>query len=115
MCYAIQNDWFREAVAVRWKEVYDDLKTLPEFVISEAEKNATSYERNFTKWNSLGKRYSPNPTRSLIFLRTRLMLNILLTGSMNVSNGLTTTLPLPIEAQGNTSMRTKSQLIRIMP
>ena len=61
MCYAIQNDWFREAVAVRWKEVYDDVKTLPEFVTSEAEKNAASYERNFTKWNSLGKKVFSEP------------------------------------------------------
>jgi len=61
MCYAIQNDWFREEVAVRWKEVYDDLKTLPEFVTAEAEKNAASYERNFTKWNCLGKKVFSEP------------------------------------------------------
>ena len=61
MCYAIQNDWFREAVAVRWKEVYEDVKALPEFVTSEAEKNAASYERNFTKWNTLGKKVFSEP------------------------------------------------------
>jgi hypothetical protein len=61
MCYAVQNDWFREAVAVRWKEVYNDVKTLPEFVTSEAEKNAASYERNFTRWNSLGKKVFSEP------------------------------------------------------
>lgn len=61
ICYAIQNDWFREEVAVRWKEVYDDLKTLPEFVIAEAEKNAASYDRNFTKWNTLGKKAFSEP------------------------------------------------------
>ena len=61
MCYAIQNDWFREAVTVRWKEIYEDVKTLPEFVTSEAEKNAASYERNFTRWNSLGKKVFSEP------------------------------------------------------
>ena len=61
MCYAIQNDWFREAVSVRWKEVYEDVKTLPEYVTSEAEKNAASYERNFTRWNSLGKKVFSEP------------------------------------------------------
>ena len=54
MCFAIQNDWFIEAVSVRWNEVYDHVKTLPDFVISEAERNAASYDRNFTKWNTLG-------------------------------------------------------------
>ncbi len=61
LCYAIQNDWFREAVAVRWKEIYDDVKTLPQFVTDEAEKNAASYERNFTKWNTLGKKVFSEP------------------------------------------------------
>ena len=61
MCYAIQNDWFREAVTVRWKEIYEDVKTIPEFVTSEAEKNAASYERNFTRWNSLGKKVFSEP------------------------------------------------------
>ncbi len=61
LCYAIQNGWFREAVAVRWKEIYDDVKTLPQFVTDEAEKNAASYERNFTKWNTLGKKVFSEP------------------------------------------------------
>lgn len=61
LCYAVQNDWFREAVAVRWKEVYNDVKTLPQFVTDEAEKNAASYERNFTKWNTLGKKVFSEP------------------------------------------------------
>jgi len=61
LCYAIQNGWFREAVAVRWKEIYNDVKTLPQFVTDEAEKNAASYERNFTKWNTLGKKVFSEP------------------------------------------------------
>lgn len=61
LCYAVHNDWFREAVAVRWKEIYDDVKTLPQFVTDEAKKNAASYERNFTKWNTLGKKVFSEP------------------------------------------------------
>lgn len=61
LCYAVQNDWFRNAVTQRWQEVYERVKTLPEFVTTEAEKNAASYERNFTKWNTLGKKVFSEP------------------------------------------------------
>lgn len=61
LCYAVQNDWFREMVAERWQEVYESVKTLPEFVTAEAEKHADSYERNFTKWNTLGKKVFSEP------------------------------------------------------
>ncbi len=61
LCYAVQNDWFRNAVTQRWQEVYERVKTLPEFVTIEAEKNAASYERNFTKWNTLGKKVFSEP------------------------------------------------------
>ena len=61
MCYAIQNQWFRDAVAARWKEVYDSVKTLSDFVTEEAEKNAASYERNFTRWKTIGKKVFSEP------------------------------------------------------
>ena len=54
-CYALQNDWFREAVTIRWKEVTERIKTLPENVKEEAQKNIRSYVRNFEMWEPLGK------------------------------------------------------------
>lgn len=48
-------------VAERWQEVYESVKTLPEFVTAEAEKHTDSYERNFTKWNTLGKKVFSEP------------------------------------------------------
>ena len=56
-CYALQNDWFREAVSVRWKEVVDQVKSLPDYVKEEAKKNMRSYMRNFEMWDPLGKEY----------------------------------------------------------
>lgn len=56
-CYALQNDWFREAVAVRWKEVSEKVKTLPDFVKEEAQKNMRSYVRNYNMWTPLGKEF----------------------------------------------------------
>ena len=61
LCYAVHSEWFREAVAQRWKEKCEDIKTVPEFVMDEAEKNARSYDRNFTKWNTLGKNVYNEP------------------------------------------------------
>lgn len=55
LSYAIHCDWFREALAERWKEVYSTVKTVPEFIMDEAKNNARSYERNFIKWPTLGK------------------------------------------------------------
>lgn len=59
--WTLRNDWFREMVAERWQEVYESVKTLPEFVTAEAEKHTDSYERNFTKWNTLGKKVFSEP------------------------------------------------------
>ncbi|MGN0614729.1 CotH kinase family protein [Ruminococcus flavefaciens] len=56
-CYALQNDWFREAVAARWKEVSERVKTLPDYVREEAKTNMRSYMRNFEMWEPLGKEY----------------------------------------------------------
>lgn len=56
-CYALQNDWFREAVAVRWKEVAKRVSTLPDYVKEEAQKNMRSYVRNFDMWDPLGKEF----------------------------------------------------------
>lgn len=55
LCYAINCDWFRELLTERWNEKLADIQTLPSFVINEAEQNSDSYDRNFTKWNTLGK------------------------------------------------------------
>ena len=60
-CHALQNEWFREAVAVRWSEIVGQVKTLPEFVTAEAQENVRSYERNFTKWNTIGKKVFSEP------------------------------------------------------
>ena len=60
-CHALQNEWFREAAAERWGEIYEKVKTLPEFVTAEAEENARSYERNFTKWNNIGSKVFSEP------------------------------------------------------
>lgn len=61
MCYAIQNEWFREAVSARWSEVYADIRILPDLIDSEVYKNAASYERNFTKWKTLGQKVFSEP------------------------------------------------------
>ena len=87
MCFAIQNDWFREAVSVRWNEVYDHVKTLPDFVISEAERNAASYDRNFTKWNTLGIKVFCEPDEIASLSTHRLTPSILQIGSIGVSLG----------------------------
>ena len=60
-CHALQNDWFREAVAERWDEMYEEVKTLPAFVTDEAQENARSYDRNITKWNNIGKKVFSEP------------------------------------------------------
>ncbi|WP_303837158.1 CotH kinase family protein [Ruminococcus flavefaciens] len=60
-CHALQNDWFREAVAERWDEMYEEVKALPTFVTDEAQENARSYDRNFTKWNNIGKKVFSEP------------------------------------------------------
>lgn len=60
-CHALQNDWFREAVSARWCEIVERIKTLPDFVTEEAQENSRSYERNFTKWNTLGKKIFSEP------------------------------------------------------
>lgn len=60
-CHALKNDWFREAVAARWSEISERVKTLPDFVINEAQSNSRSYERNFTRWNTLGKKVFSEP------------------------------------------------------
>lgn len=54
-CYALQNDWFREAVTARWKEVSERVKTLPDYVKEEAKTNMRSYIRNFNMWAPRGK------------------------------------------------------------
>ncbi|MDO5558781.1 MAG: CotH kinase family protein [Oscillospiraceae bacterium] len=54
LCYAMKSAWFREAVTERYNEMYDTIKTVPGFVTHEAAANARSYERNFTKWKTLG-------------------------------------------------------------
>ena len=55
--YALQNDWFREAVAVRWREMSEQINTLPDFVKEEAQKNLRSYKRNFDMWEPIKEYY----------------------------------------------------------
>jgi hypothetical protein len=52
---------FVSAVKKRWQEVYPLLRKAPDFLDTEAEVNRASYDRNFTKWNILGKFVWPNP------------------------------------------------------
>ena len=40
----------------RWDEKLAEIETLPDFVRTEASANADSYNRNFTKWNTLGRK-----------------------------------------------------------
>lgn len=56
LCYAIRCDWFREMLQARWDEKFAEIETLPDFVRTEASVNADSYNRNFTKWNTLGRK-----------------------------------------------------------
>lgn len=55
--YALQNNWFREAVAVRWREMSEQVKALPDFVKEEAQKNLRSYIRNFEMWEPVKEYY----------------------------------------------------------
>jgi len=54
LCYAVECDWFRELLKERWNEKLADIQTISDFVVSEAESNLASYDRNFTKWDLLG-------------------------------------------------------------
>lgn len=56
LCYAIRCNWFREMLQARWDEKLAEIEILPDFVRTEASVNADSYNRNFTKWNTLGRK-----------------------------------------------------------
>lgn len=56
LCYAIRCSWFREMLQARWDEKLAEIETLPDFVRTEASVNADSYNQNFTKWNTLGRK-----------------------------------------------------------
>lgn len=56
LCYAIRCDWFRELLKERWNEKVAEIKTVPNFIRNEIDKNSASYDRNFTKWDTLGKK-----------------------------------------------------------
>lgn len=61
LCYALNCDWFREQLTERWNEKVEELRTLPDFITNEAQENAPSYERNFTKWETLGTQVYNEP------------------------------------------------------
>lgn len=71
LCYAIRCDWFREMLKERWEEKLAEIETLPDFVCTEANTNADSYNRNFTKWNTLGRKVY-NETDEAAALKTHL-------------------------------------------
>ena len=71
LCYAIRCDWFREMLKERWEEKLAEIETLPDFVRTEANTNADSYNRNFTKWNTLGRKVY-NETDEAAALKTHL-------------------------------------------
>ena len=55
LCYAMNCDWIRAMIVERWNQKLSEIQTLPEFVTNEAAAHQDSYDRNFTKWNILGK------------------------------------------------------------
>ena len=55
LCYALNCDWLRQMIVERWNEKLSEIQTLPDFVTSEAAVHQDSYDRNFTKWDLLGK------------------------------------------------------------
>lgn len=61
LCYAMENQWFREKVQERWNELSTELEDLPNTVIREAEENYNSYLRNFERWDILGKQVYTQP------------------------------------------------------
>lgn len=54
LCYAVECDWIREMIKIRWNEKVEEIRTISDFVKNEAEQNADSYNRNFETWNLLG-------------------------------------------------------------
>lgn len=61
LCYAMENDWFRQMVTERWNEVVDELETIPDMLLEEVKSNNASYLRNFTKWDVLGTQVYTEP------------------------------------------------------
>ena len=51
---AMQQTWFRELVAEKWKEVYDSVAQMPQFILDEGKIGLASYKRNFKRWDIFG-------------------------------------------------------------
>lgn len=60
-CDALSNKWFRDLVKKRWNELQGKINELPRTVIKEAETNYKSYNRNFEKWDVLGRQVYIEP------------------------------------------------------
>ena len=50
---AMQQDWFRDRVTKRWDEMYGKLQTLSDSVRDKGAKYASSFNRNFEKWDDV--------------------------------------------------------------
>lgn len=61
LCYAMENQWFREKVKARWNELQSDIDDLSKNVIREAEENYDSYLRNFDRWDIIGTQVYTQP------------------------------------------------------
>ncbi len=51
---ALTRDWFREMVAEKWAEIYEDVSLMPQFILDEGQLGFRSYERNFERWQIFG-------------------------------------------------------------
>ena len=51
---AMQQTWFRQLVAEKWKEVYDSIAQMPQFILDEGKLGLASYKRNFKRWDIFG-------------------------------------------------------------
>ena len=61
LCYAMENEWFRQKVVDRWNELQADIDDLANSVIREAEENYNSYLRNFDRWDIIGTQVYTQP------------------------------------------------------
>ncbi len=51
---ALMQEWFREMVAEKWAEIYEEVSLMPQFILDEGKLGFRSYERNFERWQIFG-------------------------------------------------------------
>lgn len=51
---AMRLDWFRDMVVERWEDILPRLATYPDYVLEMGQTYATSFERNFERWDIFG-------------------------------------------------------------